>query len=249
LALKRVVIVGATDGIGKALAEVYASRGFWVAILGRNVAKLEAFASSLRSRFSDATVVVVVCDLLDASRIEPAFREAIAAIGHCDLFLYVAGVMHATDGVTSVPDEDAETLTVNTVAAARMLGLAANYFREARRGHLAAISSIAGDRGRKGDPAYTASKAGLTALLEGLRGRLFPFGVTVSTVKPGFVATNMTAGKSARFWVCPPDEAARIIADRLEKKHEVFYVYRRWWLLGTAMKLVPRWLFKRIGPP
>jgi short-subunit dehydrogenase len=247
--LKRVVIVGATDGIGRALASVYASRGFWVALLGRNAAKLGDLVSSLRSQFPDATVAAVVCDLRDPSRIDPAFNEAIAAIGHCDLFLYVAGVMHATDGVTSVPDEDAETFEVNTVAAARMLGLASNYFRTAGRGHLAAISSIAGDRGRKGNPAYTASKAALTAFLEGLRGRLFPFGVTVSTVKPGFVATRMTEGKAAQFWVCPADEAARIIADRLGRRHEVFYVYRRWWLMGMAMKLVPRWLFKRVGPP
>jgi short-subunit dehydrogenase len=246
--MKRVVIVGATDGLGRELATVYASRGFWVALLGRNASKLSALVAELSKRFPDATVAGVVCDVLDSSRIEPAFREAIAAIGHCDLFIYVAGVMHATDGVTSVPDEDAETFEVNTVAAARMLGLAANYFREARRGHLAAISSIAGDRGRKGNPAYTASKAGLTKFLEGLRGRLFPFGVTVSTVKPGYVATKMAAGKPGQFWVCPADEAARIIADRLEKKHEVFYVYRRWALLGIALRLVPGWLFKRIGP-
>ena len=247
--MKRVVIVGATDGIGRELAAVYASRGFWVALVGRNSEKVVGIAADLKKKFPDATVAPVVCDVLDASRIEPAFKEAIASIGHCDLFIYVAGVMHSTDGITSVPSEDAETFEVNTVAAARMLGLAANYFREARRGHLAAISSIAGDRGRKGNPAYTASKAGLTAFLEALRGRLFPFGVTVSTVKPGFVATKMMGGKAGLFWVCPADEAARIIADRLEKRHEVFYVYRRWWLLGTALRLVPGWLFKRIGPP
>lgn len=247
--MKRVVIVGATDGLGRALADHYSAKGFWVSLVGRDPEKLSRLRADLSSRYPDSTVAAVVCDLRDATRIEPAFDEAIAAIGHCDLFFYVAGVMHATDGVTSVPDEDAETLEVNTVAAARMLGLAANYFRAARRGHLAAISSIAGDRGRKGNPAYTASKAGLSAFLEGLRGRLFPFGVTVSTVKPGFVATRMTEGKAGQFWVCPADEAARIIADRLERKHEVFYVYRRWWLMGTALKLVPRWLFKRIGPP
>jgi len=73
--------------------------------------------------------------------------------------------------------------------------------------------------------------------------------VTVSTVKPGYIGTRMTAGKPGQFWVAPPDEAARIIADRLEKRHEVFYVYRRWALLGFALRHLPRVLFKRLGPP
>jgi NAD(P)-dependent dehydrogenase (short-subunit alcohol dehydrogenase family) len=130
-----------------------------------------------------------------------------------------------------------------------MLGLAANYFREARRGQIAGISSIAGERGRKGNPAYNASKAALTTYLEGLRNRLFPFGVTVSTVKPGFVGTRMTAGKKGLFWVAPPEEAARIIASRLDQGSESFYVYRRWGLLGFFLTLVPRAIFKRLGPP
>jgi short-subunit dehydrogenase len=247
--VKRVILVGATDGLGKALAEVYAARGFWVTILGRSREKLDALVADLRSRFPVATVNGVVCDLLDAARLEPAFREALEVTGHCDLFLYNAGVMNGSDGVTSVPELDAEMMEVNAVAAVRLLGLAANWFRVAGRGHIAGISSIAGDRGRKGNPAYNASKAALTTFLEGLRNRLAPFGVTVSTVKPGYVGTRMTAGNSGMFWVAPSEEAARIIADRLEKRHEVFYVFRRWALLGFALRHVPRVLFKRLGPP
>jgi len=246
--VKRVVLVGATDGLGRALAAEYASRGCWVTILGRSPKKLGALVAELSTRHPAASVRGVVCDLADAERIGPAFREAIEASGHCDLFLYNAGLMPAGDGVTSDPESDAATMNVNAVAAVRMLGLAANYFRAARRGHLAAISSIAGDRGRKGNPAYNASKAALTTFLEGLRNRLFPFGVTVSTVKPGFVGTRMLDGKKNLFWVVPPDVAARTIADRLEKRHEVFYVYRRWALFGLALHHVPRFLFKRMGP-
>jgi len=205
--------------------------------------------ADLGTRFPVATVHGVVCDLSDAERLEPAFREALAVTGHCDLFLYNAGILHHGDGVTSVPALDAETMEVNAVAAVRLLGLAANWFRVAGRGQIAGISSIAGDRGRKGNPAYNASKAALSTYLEGLRNRLAPFGVTVSTVKPGFVATRMTSGKPGLFWVAPAEEAARIIVDRLEKGHEVFYVYRRWAVLGLVMRHVPRFLFKRLGPP
>jgi short-subunit dehydrogenase len=247
--VKRVVLVGATDGLGRALAAEYASRGGWVTILGRSPAKLDALVAELAARHPAATVRGVVCDLLDAGRIEPAFREALEASGHCDLFLYNAGIMPSGDGITSDPRSDAETMNVNAVAAVRMLGLAANYFRAAGRGHLAAISSIAGDRGRRGNPAYNASKAALTTFLEGLRNRLFPFGVTVSTVKPGFLDTKMLEGRPNVFWAAPPGVAARTIADRLERRHEVFYVYRRWALFGLALHHVPRFVFKRIGPP
>ncbi|HVO52039.1 MAG TPA: SDR family NAD(P)-dependent oxidoreductase [Thermoanaerobaculia bacterium] len=246
--MKRVILVGATDGLGRALAAEYASRGCWVTILGRSQEKLGALVAELSARHPAATVRGVVCDLADAARIEPAFREALEASGHCDLFLYNAGVMPKSDGVVLDPESDAVTMNVNAVAAVRMLGHAANYFRVARRGHLAAISSIAGDRGRKGNPAYNASKAALTTFLEGLRNRLFPFGVTVSTVKPGFVGTRMLEGRTGLFWVVPPGVAARTIADRLERRHEVFYVFRRWGLFGLALHHVPRFVFKRVGP-
>ena len=247
--MKRVVVVGATDGLGKALAAEYASRGAWVCLVGRTGAKLEAARTELSARHPDATVTAVLCDLRDSSRIGPAFAEAVASIGHCDLFIYNAGVLLGCDGEALDQGKDRETMEVNAVAAVEMLGHAANYFREARRGQIAAISSIAGDRGRSGNPAYNASKAALTTYLEGLRNRLFRFGVTVSTVKPGFVGTKMTAGKKGLFWVAPPEKAARIIADRLGRGHEVFYVYRRWGLLGLLLRHVPRFLFKRIGPP
>ena len=247
--MMRIVLVGATDGIGKALAEHWAARGCWVTVTGRDPAKLEALVRDLGARCPDATVNGVVCDLRDGARLEPAFAEAVAKTGHCDLFVYVAGVMHPTDGVTSVPADDAEMLEVNAVSAAVMLGLAANYFRAARRGQIVGISSIAGDRGRKGNPAYNASKAALTTYLEGLRNRLHPFGVRVTTVKPGFVATRMLGGRTGLPWTAPVDAAARTIARRVERGDEVFYVYRRWGLLGLALHHVPRFVFKRFGPP
>lgn len=247
--MRRVIVVGATDGLGKALAAHYAGLGSWVTLVGRSAEKLAAVAAELRARHPVASIQTVVCDLMDAAQVEPAFRAAIAASGHCDTFIYSAGVMFQGDGVTCRFDEDGPTFQVNTVAAVQMLGLAANYFRAAGRGQLVGISSIAGDRGRKANPAYTASKAALTAYLEALRNRLAPFGVQVVTVKPGFVRTRLIEGKKGVFWAAPPDEAARTIAERVERGHEVFYVYRRWALVALVLKTMPRFLFKKVGPP
>jgi short-subunit dehydrogenase len=245
----RTIVVGATDGLGRALAEVYASRGFWVTLVGRNPEKLDSVVADLNARFPIATVNGVVADMRDDTRAAPAFEEAIAKSGHCDVFVYNAGEMRAGDALTSVFDDDALVLQVNVVAAVHWLGLAANYFRAAGKGKLVGISSIAGDRGRKGNVTYCASKAALTAYLEGLRNRLASRGVQVTTVKPGYLRTRLVEGKKGVFWDAPADVAARTIADRVARGDEVFYVYRRWALVAMVMRHVPRFLFKRFGPP
>jgi short-subunit dehydrogenase len=245
----RTIVVGATDGIGRALAEVWASRGSWVTLVGRNPAKLEAVVKDLGARFPNATVSGVVCDVNDAARVPAAFEEALAKIGHCDVFVYNAGEMRPGDGATSVFADDGPVLETNVVAAVHWLGLAANYFRAARKGKLVGISSIAGDRARRANVTYCTSKAALTAYLEGQRNRLARYGVQVTTVKPGYVATRMVEGKKGVFWAAPVDVAARTIVDRVTRGDEVFYVYRRWALVALAMKLTPRFLFKRFGPP
>jgi short-subunit dehydrogenase len=247
--VKRVVIVGGTDGIGAELVKLYAARGCDVAVIGRSPEKLEAVARSARSQHPGATVATIVCDLGRNDEVEPAFNAALAALGHADLVIYVAGVLRNDDGVTSRFADDRETLQVNVMSAVHMLGLAANYFGAAGRGHIAAISSVAGERGRKRQPAYCASKAALNTYLEGLRNRLATRGVTVTTVKPGFVATRMIAGRGKLPWVVEPDWAARVIARKLDRRVESFFLPARWAAVALALRLMPSFIFKRIGPP
>jgi short-subunit dehydrogenase len=171
-----------------------------------------------------------------------------------DLFVYCAGVLRPGDGVTSDAAADREMMDVNATGAVHLLGLAADHCRLARRGHLAAIGSIAGDRGRKGNPAYGASKAALHTYLEGLRNRLHPYGVRVTTVKPGYVRTRMLARRegAAAGWPAgsiTAEDAARRIARGLDRGREVFYVPAWWGLVAFALRHTPRFVFKRLGPP
>lgn len=264
--MKHVVIVGATDGIGLALARLYLARGWRLGILGRDPAKLERVAGELYAAFSAATVVTGLCDVRERDTIEPAFDRLLRDLGQMDLFVYCAGLLIPSDGVTSEAAADLEMLDVNFGGALHLLGVAANYFRLACRGDLAAIGSIAGDRGRKGNPAYNASKAALHTYLEGLRNRLHPYGVRVSTIKPGFVRTKMLAAAGGRAplpaaggwqlaaggWppaAVSPDHAARLIARGLGRGREVFYVPWWWGLVALVLRATPRFLFKRFGPP
>ncbi|MEO6323205.1 MAG: SDR family NAD(P)-dependent oxidoreductase [Thermoanaerobaculia bacterium] len=244
--VRKIVIVGATGGIAQALCREYAAAGGALTLVGRDRARLQVLADELESAGASPRPRLVPCDLLDAKRIGEATHEALD--GGCDLFLYTAAVMPHGDGVTSSFADDGAIFQVNSVAAVQMLGIVANHMREKRSGTIVGISSIAGDRGRKGNPAYCASKAALTAYLEGLRNRLAPYGVRVVTVKPGYVRTRLVAAKKL-FWAATPEQAARSIVARVDRGAEVFYVFRRWALLGAALRLTPRFLFKRIGPP
>lgn len=245
--MKHVLLIGATDGIGLALARQYLTLRWRVCVMGRNPEKLERVSDGLRREFSDPELVSVECDVTEWSRAAPGFDEALCALGQIDLVVYCAGVMEAG----SMADERAAAgrrmIEVNTTGAVPFLEMAADYLVEVGKGQLAAIGSVAGDRGRKGNPGYCASKAGLHTYLEGLRHRLHGTGVQVITIKPGFVKTRML-GDDAPPGAIEPEEAAEKIARGLERRRDEFYVPRWWRLVGLALRLMPRFLFKRIGP-
>ena len=247
--MKHVALAGATDGIGLALASEYARRGWRVALLGRDSERLDTAVASARSVSPGETVIGVPWDATDPARSGPAFQEAVLALGQIDLFVYVAGAMLVGGGPGERGQAAARMMEVNAVGAIRVLEYAADYMAVAGRGRIAAVGSIAGDRGRKGNPAYSASKAALDTYLEGLRHRLHGTGVRVTTVKPGYVRTRMLADNARTF---PPsitaEDAAQRIARGLEGHRDVFYVPSWWAMVSWGLRLTPRFLFKRIAP-
>jgi short-subunit dehydrogenase len=221
-----------------------------VALLGRDPDRLEGAVASARAVSPGGQVVGVLWDATDARRAGPALDEAALALGQIDLLVYVAGLLIGGGDPNRRGEAAAEMMDVNALGAIRLIEHAADYMVVAGRGRIAAVGSIAGDRGRKGNPAYGASKAALDAYLEGLRHRLHGTGVGVSTVKPGFVKTRMLPKEQRAF---PPaitaDDAARRIARGLERGRDVFYVPGWWRLVSCALRATPRPLFKRIAPP
>jgi short-subunit dehydrogenase len=247
--VKHVVIAGATDGIGLALAVEYARRGWRVGLLGRDAGRLEAAVGAARAATAGEAVVAVRWDAVDPGDAGRAFAEVARALGQVDLLVYVAGLMLTGDTPDERGDAAARMMEVNATGAIRLLEHAAEYMVAAGRGRLAGVGSVAGDRGRKGNPAYAASKAALDAYLEGLRHSLQGTGVGVSTVKPGFVRTRMLPEGARAF---PPAidaaEAARLIVRGIGRGRDVFYVPAWWALVSWAVRLTPRALFKRIAP-
>src|SRR5207253_11293467 len=125
------------------------------------------------------------------------------------------------------------------------LNEAARRFERAGEGTIVGISSIAGDRGRRGNPAYGASKAALDHFLEALRNRLSQRGVTVVTIKPGFVDTDLTRGMPGLFWLISADEAARRILAAARGGSVTPYVPARSRFVGLIIRSSPSFLFRR----
>ena len=241
--MKHVVIVGATDGMGLALAREYAGRSWRVAVVGRSLEKVQSVVDTLAGEHLGGSIVGSVLDVSHRDAVVPALEAAVMALGQMDLLIYAAGVMDERAAVAE------EMLRVNTLGAIDVLEWGADYFTEAGGGHLAAVGSIAGDRGRKGNPVYAASKAALHQYLEGLRARLHPAGVRVTTIKPGWVRTRML-GDVPGF---PPSisaaKAAEIIRAGIGQGRDSFYVPAWWGLISLVIRSMPRFLFKRMAPP
>ncbi len=243
------VVVGASSGIGAALARRLAQEGYRVALLARRGAALQELAQLLNERHGENTAQGYVHDVTRYEEVPELFQRILQDMGRVDAFLYVAGVMHAVGPEEFDFAKDREMLEVNLVGAVAWLGQAALYFRGLGHGHIVGVSSIAGDRGRVANPAYHAAKAGLTTYLESLRNRLSRHGVHVLTVKPGFVDTPMLANAPRKklFWVISPDQAAADIVRAMKKRKQVIYTPARWRWVALVIQHIPSFIFRRLS--
>jgi short-subunit dehydrogenase len=139
------------------------------------------------------------------------------------------------------------TFAVNYTGAVSVLHRLAPLLEAQGDGHVVVLSSVAGDRGRLKNYVYGSAKAGLNTYLQGLRARLFRKGVSVTTVKPGFMDTGMTWGLEGMFLVASPDEAARACLKAAKKRRHVVYVPFFWWGIMTIIRHIPEFIFKKMN--
>jgi NAD(P)-dependent dehydrogenase (short-subunit alcohol dehydrogenase family) len=246
---KRALVVGASTGIGAALVEQLVREGYAVAALARRADKLaelelccEAFEDERGGR-----LIVRVHDVEQRQEVPALFEELVQQLGGLDLFVFAAGIMPAMGRHEYDTEKDVQILTVNTLGLIAWANPVARLLRSQRHGTIVGISSIAGDRGRKGHPAYCTSKAAMDTYLEALRNRLAEDRVHVCTIKPGYVDTAMTQGMEKLFWLASPAEAAEKILAAARSRANVRYVKRRWWLVGTVIKSIPSFLFRHLN--
>ena len=243
--MKNIVIVGATSAIAIACAREWAVKGARFFLVARNQERMEQVAADLTARGAAS----VAAHRLDIDRLDDhaaMLADCAAHMDSIDIVLVASGTLPDQAACQSDPAVAVREFHTNALSLIALLTPIANRLEAQRHGTLAVISSVAGDRGRPSNYLYGSAKAALQAFLEGLRARLFKVGVHVVDVKPGFVATPMTAGLPLPGpLVATPEKVAKDIVRAVERKKDVLYTPWFWWGIMLIIRNVPRFVFKR----
>jgi short-subunit dehydrogenase len=228
------VIIGASSGIGKALAVELGREGWRLALAARRMDLLEKIAAEC----GPGTLVRRV-DLMEGEKASAAIESLLDELGTVDLFIISAGTGHINPELQWAPDRD--MLLVNVTGFVCLAQAAMHHFFRQGHGHLVGISSIAALRGSGGGAAYAASKAFQSIYLDGLRDlagrRKVP--ITVTEAQPGFVDTPMIKGVRP-FWLASPELAAHQILRAVRRRAKHAYIPRRWAIVAWLLRLLPR---------
>ncbi len=240
-------MIGASSGIGEALARRLAAEGTRVALVGRREPELRRLMGEINSAAGEDRAAAIAHDVRATAEIPELVQGIARVLGGLDLVIYAAGVMPAVAEDEYNTAKDRQMIEVNLVGAVAWLNPVAERMANLGRGTIVGIGSVAGDRGRSGNPVYCTSKAALHAYLEALRNRLARAGVKVVTIKPGFIDTAMTRGKDGLFWVISADRAAEIILDKVRRGTVTAYVPARWRMVMAIIRSIPSFIFSRLG--
>jgi NAD(P)-dependent dehydrogenase (short-subunit alcohol dehydrogenase family) len=246
---RRAIVVGASSGMGAALVKQLAGEGYRVAALARRADALDALASDCAAGAgqSGGAVFVHAHDVKATDDVPELYERIVRELGGLDLFIFAAGIMPPVGKHEYDTAQDLEVLAINLSGCIAWTNAAAQTFRTQRAGTIVGISSIAGDRGRKGFPVYATSKAAMDCYLESLRNRLSEEGVHVCTIKPGFIDTPMTSGMEGLFWLITASQAAERILNAARSRANVRYVPYRWKWVGLTLKLIPSFIFRKLN--
>jgi decaprenylphospho-beta-D-erythro-pentofuranosid-2-ulose 2-reductase len=242
----KVVLLGATRGMGRALARSFADRGDELFLLGRSDDELRRSAADLELRGA-AKVGFAQADLLEPTSFAPALALAEEALGVLETVVVTAGLFGAQEELEADPERCAALLQANFTGTILFCEEARKRLLAAGGGTLCAFSSVAGDRGRKPVVLYGAAKAGLSHYFEGLDHRFHGDGLRTVLVKPGFVKTGMTAGLTPPPFAGEPEGVARIVVRAIDRGTPVVYAPSIWRWILFAIRLLPRTVMRRIS--
>jgi len=244
--MRKVLIIGAASAIAQATARQFAEAGDALFLVARDQNKLNVIAEDLRARGA-SSVGSFMLDVLDYDEHQHTLEAAIAVMGDIDTALLAHGSLPHQKDCEEQFDVARREFEVNAISTMSLLTHIANYFEQKKEGTIVAISSVAGDRGRQSNYLYGAAKGALTIFLQGLRNRLYKSGVTVITIKPGFVDTPMTAEFTKGALWAKPEKIADVIVQSINKKRDVVYAPWFWQIIMLVIKLIPESIFKRLS--
>jgi decaprenylphospho-beta-D-erythro-pentofuranosid-2-ulose 2-reductase len=242
----KILVLGATSAIAVGVMRPLANRGAHFFLVARNEEKLMIVANDLTSRGA-GSVTARVANLDDTGLHPGLLEEAAAALGLIELSFIAHGVLgNQEEGEASYPVTESIFRT-NLLSPVSLITWLANYFQSTGQGTLAVISSVAGDRGRKSNYIYGATKGGLNIFLDGVRNRIDRDGVQVLTIRPGFVATPMTAHLRQGPLFATPEKVGQAILRAIESRKDIAYVPGFWALIMWIIRKIPEIVFKKLN--
>ncbi len=242
----RVAIIGATSALAHETAKCFAKNGAELFLVARNAEKLQTIADDLKVRGAPR-VETYVLDLNELDRHEEMLTTAVQTFQGLDRLLIAHGTLGDQRKCELSVAETLQELNTNLISIISLLTLSANYFEEQKRGCIAVISSVAGDRGRGSNYVYGTAKSALTTFLQGLRNRLSKAHVSVVTIKPGTVDTPMTAGLKKGLLFANPRVVGEGIYHAMQSGKDVVYLPGYWRPIMFVVKSIPEKVFKRLS--
>jgi short-subunit dehydrogenase len=244
---RRILITGASDGIGKALALELAKRSYSLALTARRVDKLTELKEEIQRSFPGVQVEIAALDVGDTPNVEPTIRSLAKALGGLDIVMANAGIAFSGKIGKSPLENHLEVIHTNVSGAIATLNAALLIFREQGYGHLVGTSSVAAFRGFPRNAAYCASKAALSTFMEALRAETHKENIDITILHPGYIDTDINRSLASRPFLIYVDKGATLIANMIEKKvaRSTVPVFP-WTLLTPLLKVLPTSLIARL---
>lgn len=243
--MQKILILGANSGIAEAVARLYAGRKCALHLVGRHEERLEALAADLRVRGASQASHSRF-DATDLGAIPKVIDDAIHHLSGMDVALIAFGTLPDQAAAEQDLVATQAALIANGNSAVLYALHLANAMERQGHGTVAVLSSVAGERGRQSNYIYGSAKAMVTAFTQGLRNRLAKKGVHICTIKPGFVATPMTAHLKQGLLFASAETAAKGIVKAIDRKKDVAYVPGFWALIMMIIRGIPEGIFKKL---
>jgi hypothetical protein len=243
---KNILIIGASSAIAEATARLWAAESAQLYLITRNVERLAAMAGDLGTR--GARVMKAVLDVTQFDKHAETIEAAFRALGRVDAVLIAHGDLPNQKTCEASADATLMAMQINALSVVSLLTHIANRIQVQGDGVIVAVGSVAGDRGRKSNYVYGSCKALVATFMDGLAGRMQPFGIRVITIKPGFVDTPMTAQFKKGFLWARPGSIATIIHDRVASARSgSYYAPRFWWAIMAVIRCLPARILYRLN--
>jgi decaprenylphospho-beta-D-erythro-pentofuranosid-2-ulose 2-reductase len=243
---QRIVILGAASSIAEMTARIWAAEGARFILVGRNAVRLEEIAADLKARGADgATAWPLDCANADAVS---QLNDMVKTLGGLDVLLLAYGTLGDQAELEHDYDAVAKLIQTNFSSAVAWCLAARTILEEQRAGALLVIGSVAGDRGRRSNFVYGATKGGLGRLVEGIAHNLAPLGARAVLIKPGFVNTPMTTNiaKKGPLWA-QPEQVAPLIAAAARRGGPIVYAPTFWRFIMLIIRHLPTFIFNRLN--